>query len=190
MVQAHLKPLLDALRRFRDCGLTMTGVIAAFHRRRVMPLTEHRLCLDEMLLEASVESSRMASTVLPTDELPRWVKGTVGKADYSIVVPMRPDQGYVSLVSLRLLPLFLVLSLSHSSYPFHRVCEAFELSDLRSRRTWLAEMRIGRWPRRRRRKICGQEADPQENAGPQRIGEAPHGAGEGGAAAGGLSQHR
>jgi hypothetical protein len=75
----------------------------AFHRRRVLPLTNRWLRLDEMTYEASVESSRMASAALPTDELLQWVKGTVGKADYSDVVPMRPEQGYVSLVS----PLFL-----------------------------------------------------------------------------------
>jgi hypothetical protein len=51
-----------------------------------------------------VESSRMASAALSTDELLWWVKGTVGKADYSVVVSMRPEQGYVSLVS----PLFFV----------------------------------------------------------------------------------
>jgi hypothetical protein len=31
----------------------------------------------------------MASVVLPTDELLRWVKGMVGKVDYSVVVSMR-----------------------------------------------------------------------------------------------------
>jgi hypothetical protein len=42
----------------------------------------------------------MASAALSTDEVLRRVKGTVGKADYSAVVPMRAEQGYVSLVSL------------------------------------------------------------------------------------------
>jgi hypothetical protein len=56
-----------------------------------------------MMPEASVESFHIASAILPTNELLRWVKGTIGKADYSVVVSMRPEQGYVSLVS----PLFL-----------------------------------------------------------------------------------
>ena len=44
-----------------------------------------------MTPEASVESSRMVSAALPTDEL-RWrVKGTVVKADYFVVVLMRPE---------------------------------------------------------------------------------------------------
>jgi hypothetical protein len=65
-----------------------------------------------MTPEASVESSRMASAALPTNELFRWVKGMMGKADYSVVVPMRPEQGYVSLVGF----LFFSLFLSHPDF--------------------------------------------------------------------------
>jgi hypothetical protein len=64
---------------------------------------ERRLCLDEMMPEAFVESSRMASTTLSIDELLRQVKGAMEKADYTTPIPMHPDQGYVSLVSLGLL---------------------------------------------------------------------------------------
>jgi hypothetical protein len=56
-----------------------------------LPLADRQLHLDEMTPEASMESSHMASVVLPTNELLRWVKGTVGKADYSVMVPMRPE---------------------------------------------------------------------------------------------------
>jgi hypothetical protein len=73
-LQTHLKPLLDTLQRLWVCGLTAAGVVAMFHRQRVLPLTEHRLHLDKMMPEASVESSWMASAALPTDELLRWVK--------------------------------------------------------------------------------------------------------------------
>jgi hypothetical protein len=41
---------------------------------------------------ASVESSRMALAALPTNELLQRVKGTVGKADYSVMVLMHPEQ--------------------------------------------------------------------------------------------------
>ena len=41
----------------------------------------------------------MASAALPTDELLQQGKGTVGKADYYVVVPMRPKQRYMPLVS-------------------------------------------------------------------------------------------
>jgi hypothetical protein len=60
---------LDALRRLWEHGLTAVGVIAAFHQRRALPLIEHQLRLDEMTLDGSMESSRMASAALSTDEL-------------------------------------------------------------------------------------------------------------------------
>jgi hypothetical protein len=72
----------------------------------VLLLIERQLRLDEMTPEASVESSRMASAALSTDVLLQRVKGTVGKADYTVIVQMRPNQCYMSLVSLRFLPLF------------------------------------------------------------------------------------
>jgi hypothetical protein len=67
-----------------------------------LPLVERRLRLDEMTPKASLESSQMASAALSIDELLRWVKGTVGKVDYTVPVQMRLDQGYVSLVSFKL----------------------------------------------------------------------------------------
>jgi hypothetical protein len=82
---------LDALWWLQDHSLTAAEVIAAFHRLRLLPLTGRRLRLDEMTPEASVESSQMALVALPTDELLRWVKGTMGKVDYSIIMSMRPD---------------------------------------------------------------------------------------------------
>jgi hypothetical protein len=38
-----LEPLLNALRRLRQRGLTAGMVAAAFHHRRVLSLTQHRL---------------------------------------------------------------------------------------------------------------------------------------------------
>jgi hypothetical protein len=87
---------LEARRKIRDHGLTTAGVVVTFHRWWVLPLDDRWLRLDEMTPEASVESSRIALAALPTDELLQRVKETMGKADYSIVVPMRPEQGYVS----------------------------------------------------------------------------------------------
>jgi hypothetical protein len=74
-----------------DHRLTAAGVVIAFHRRRVLPLNERRLHLDDMTLEDSVESSRMASAALSNDELLRRVKGMVGKANYTVIIPMCPD---------------------------------------------------------------------------------------------------
>jgi hypothetical protein len=73
-----------------------------------------------------MESSRMASVALPTDKLLRRVKGTVGKADYSVVMPMHPKQGYVSLVSPLFLPMFLIFTLLILLFlSLCRGCEAF-----------------------------------------------------------------
>jgi hypothetical protein len=91
VLHTHLKSLLDALQKLWDHNLTAARVIAAFHRRWVLSLADRRLRLNEMTPEASVESSWMASDALSTNELIRWVKGTVVKADYSAVVPMRPE---------------------------------------------------------------------------------------------------
>jgi hypothetical protein len=46
--QKNLQPLLKALEELREGGLTAAGVVAAIHRRRVLPLTKQRLLLSEM----------------------------------------------------------------------------------------------------------------------------------------------
>jgi hypothetical protein len=45
----------------------------------------------------------MSSTPLSTDDLLRRIAGTVGRLDTGVLnqPPMRPDHGYVSLVSVR-----------------------------------------------------------------------------------------
>jgi hypothetical protein len=74
-----LEPLLDALRRLRQRGLMAGMVAAAFHRRRVLPLTQRRLRLDEMTPDASLEGSQMSHESLPLDEVTRrawWMVGS------------------------------------------------------------------------------------------------------------------
>jgi hypothetical protein len=46
--QEKLQPILQALQKLRDEGLTAAGVVTAIHRRRVLPLAEWRLRLSEM----------------------------------------------------------------------------------------------------------------------------------------------
>jgi hypothetical protein len=50
-----------------------------------------------------LEGSRMSSTSLSTDDLLKRVVGTVGRLDAGALSQpvMRPDRGYVSLVSAR-----------------------------------------------------------------------------------------
>jgi hypothetical protein len=86
----------------RKGGLTAAGVIAAIHRRRVLPLAEWRLPLWEMTPEADLEGSRMSSDPLPIDVLYGRVAVVLGKPDASAFSQplMRPDCGCVSLVSV------------------------------------------------------------------------------------------
>jgi hypothetical protein len=65
-----LEPLLDALRRLRQRGLMAGMVAAAFHRRRVLPLMQRRLRLDEMTPEATLEGTRMSHESLPSTRSP------------------------------------------------------------------------------------------------------------------------
>jgi hypothetical protein len=97
-----LEPLLDALRRLRQRGLTAGMVATAFHHRRVLPLTQHRLWLDEMMPDASLEGSRMSHESLPLDEVARrawWMVGSFWQEDIDRV-PIRPTQSFEPLVSV------------------------------------------------------------------------------------------
>jgi hypothetical protein len=53
-------------------------VAMAFHHRRVLLLTQRRLRLDEMTLEASLEGSRMSHKSLPLDEVARRARRMMG----------------------------------------------------------------------------------------------------------------
>jgi hypothetical protein len=101
--QKNLQPLLMALEELRGKGLTAAGVVAAIHRRRVLPLTERWLPLWEMTPGVDLEGLRMSSDPLPVDDLHRWVADTLGKPDAGALsqLLMRPDRGCVSLVSVR-----------------------------------------------------------------------------------------
>jgi hypothetical protein len=63
--QKNLQPLLEALQELRDGGLTATGMVAAIHRQRVLPLTERRLLLLEMTPGVGLEGSQMPSVPPP-----------------------------------------------------------------------------------------------------------------------------
>jgi hypothetical protein len=101
--QEMLQPILQALQKLRDGGLTAAGVVAAIHRRRVLALAERRLPLSEMKPGVDLEGSQMSSASLSADDLRRRVAGTVGRLDADALTQpvMRPDHGYVSLVSVR-----------------------------------------------------------------------------------------
>jgi hypothetical protein len=79
-----MQPLLDALRRLRQRGLTAGMVAAAFHRWRVLPLMQRRLRIDEMTPKASLEGSQMLHKSLPLNEVTwraRWMVGSFKQED-------------------------------------------------------------------------------------------------------------
>jgi hypothetical protein len=63
--QKNLQPLLKALEELREGGLTAAGVVAAIHRRRVLPLTERWLPLWEMTLGSTWRVCRCPRTPFP-----------------------------------------------------------------------------------------------------------------------------
>jgi hypothetical protein len=155
--QENLQPLLEALQELRDGGLTAAGVVAAIHRRRVLPLTERRLPLSEMMLGVDLGGSQMSSVPLSTDDLRRRVAGTVGRLDAGALTQpmMRPERGCISLVSVR--SFFFLVSycpwFSQSGFP--SVSRSWGVTSLpchRSRRTRWTEPHGGSLRRRRRRR--------------------------------------
>jgi hypothetical protein len=168
--QKNLQPLLVALQELRDGGLTAAGVVAAIHRRRVLPLTERRLLLLEMTLGVDLEGSQMSSVPLPADDLHRRVAGTVGKLDVDALTQpsMRPERGCISLVSVR--SFFLLVSgcpwFSQPRFP--SVSRSWGFTNLFCHRSWRTrwtEPRGGLLRRRRRKRRTQKRLRPASGCG-------------------------
>ena len=151
-------------------GLTAAGVVATTHRRRVLSLTERWLPLSEMKPGVDLEGSQMSSASLSADDLRRRVAGTVGRLDAGALTQpmMRPERGYVSLVSVRSFS-YLVsgcLWFSQSGFPF--VSRSWGVTSLpchRSRRTRWTELRGGLPRRRGRRNRTRRRLGPASGRG-------------------------
>jgi hypothetical protein len=139
-----LQPLLDALRRLHQHGLTAGMVAAAFHRRRVLPLMQRWLRIDKMTPEALLEGSQMSHESLPLDEVARrarWMVGSFKQEDIDRV-SMRPTQGFDPLVSV-----------VFWSRPLCRICRRSRSRGRWFRRIGLPErLDTSRRPRRRKRR--------------------------------------
>jgi hypothetical protein len=182
--QEKLQPLLEALQELRDGGLTAAGVVAAIHRRRVLPLAERWVPLSEMMPGVDLEGSQMSSVPLSADDLHRRVAGTVGRLDAGALTQplMRLERGSVSLVSVRSFSILCQVAFDSLSRDFRLspgvgVLQAFPATGPGGRsgpsRT---EGRCGEEEGEEgREKGSGSRAD----AGSGRLGEAPLEAGEG-----------
>ena len=71
--QPKLQSLLEGLERLQGHGLTAAVVVAAFHRRRVLPLMALWRRLFEMMSGESNEGIRMSSSALSDEEILRQV---------------------------------------------------------------------------------------------------------------------
>jgi len=102
--QARLEVLTDALRHLARKGLTAAAVIANFHRQRVIPLTERSLPIFELTSEAPSSGSRTSYVLLPRDIAVRRAKNAVAEfpdnPEDLWKIKMRPEAGYLSVVSL------------------------------------------------------------------------------------------
>ena len=96
--------LTKALQRLVRKELTAAAVIANFHRQRVIPLVERRLPIFELTPEAAVEGSRMLNDLLSHDATARRASSAVANFPSNPEdlwkIKMRPEKGYITLVSL------------------------------------------------------------------------------------------
>jgi hypothetical protein len=143
-----LEPLLNALWRLRQRGLMAGMVAAVFHHRRVMPLTQRRLRLDQMTPEAPLEGSRMSHESLPLDEVAQRARRMVGSFKQEDIdrVPMRPTQGFEPLVSV-VLGVLEIFRFRILSTDLVEVCVQ-DLSTVKETRPPLSEDRVAREARR------------------------------------------
>jgi len=108
VVQAHqsrLEPLLDALKKLHEEGLTAALVLSAVHHRRVLPLMSRPLRMDEICPGVSsrdLEACRMSNEAPADDEVAARVRAAVAggiQPEHVDGFPVRPDEGSIDLVS-------------------------------------------------------------------------------------------
>jgi hypothetical protein len=164
-----LEPLLNALWRLCQCGLTAGMVAAAFHHRRVMPLTQHRLWLDQMTPEAPLEGSRMSHESLSLNEVTRrarWMVGSFKPEDVDRF-PMRPTQGFEPLVSV-VVDVLEIARFQIFSTDLVEVC-VHDLSAIKETRPPLPEDRVAR---EARRLLAAQQKEEKDAAKKRQVRKA------------------
>ena len=109
--------LTNALQCLARKGLTAAAVIANFHRQTVIPLTERSLPIFELTSEAPSAGSRTLFVLLPRDVAAMRARNAVAEfpdnPEDLWKIKMRPEAGYLSVVSLS----FNSLSILHCFLP-------------------------------------------------------------------------
>ena len=104
-LQSRFRPILDALKKLREEGLTAALVLSAVHHRRVLPLMSRPLRMDEMGPDVSsrdLKACRMSNEVPADDEVAARVRAAVTgdfQPEHVNGFPMRPDEGSIDQVS-------------------------------------------------------------------------------------------
>ena len=65
----HVNDLLDAIRTLKDRGVKGSGIIGAYHARRVVPLMARVLPLHQMAPGVSFEGTVLVDEALPPSEV-------------------------------------------------------------------------------------------------------------------------
>ena len=101
--QAKLEVLTDELAHLARKGLTAAAVIANFHRQRVIPLVERALPIFQLTPGSQAEGSRTLFKLLSRTTAARRAKYAVAEFPHDPEdlwrIKMRPETGYISLVS-------------------------------------------------------------------------------------------
>ena len=101
--QDKLEGLTDVLVYLAKKGLTTAAVIANFHWQRVIPLMERALPIFQLTPGSRVEGLRTSSKLLPHTTAARRAKYAVADFPQNPEdlwrIKMRPEPGYISLVS-------------------------------------------------------------------------------------------
>ena len=97
--------------------MTAAAVIANFHRQRVIPLTERSLPIFGLTLGVPDSGSRTSMVLLPRGIAARRARNAVAEfpddANDLWEIKMRPEPGYLSVVSLD----FILLSICVIPFP-------------------------------------------------------------------------
>jgi hypothetical protein len=103
--EKRLRNHLNAIMLLKQHGLCETGVIRAYHARRVAPQTARTLLLYEMMPSTPLDGMVLAQEALRDSEVAQHIKEatTMEEPDSMFSIPghpaMRPDTGFIDLVS-------------------------------------------------------------------------------------------
>jgi len=98
--QKKLAPLLAGLEKLRDARVTAATVAIVFHKRSILLLAQQRVFMFEMTRDVPWAGTKMLAEPISASDITAQVERTTHPdMKNSRVVPMRPEKGYISLVT-------------------------------------------------------------------------------------------